>query len=195
MSKSLGNLYTLQELKEKGYSPEEVRYVLLSGSYRQHLNFTLDSLDAARKALGRLRDLKEKLGSIPEGSADSLEDVGPFRPVIDALLNDLNTPDALGQLFTIAKQLQKGFDELDEDSLQAARRGFAHCLFALGLRLEAPAAPTAEIPEHIEKLAEERWQAKQNKEWARSDELRDEIVREGWKVTDSKEGYTLTQDQ
>ena len=58
-------------------------------------------------------------------------------------------------------------------------------------KLEVECLPK-DIPEHIEKLAAERWQAKQDKEWARSDELRDEIAKAGWKVTDSKEGYSLT---
>ena len=60
MSKSLGNLYTLEDLAEKGYKPQEVRYLLLSGNYRQPLNFTFDSLGAARKALSKLTDFAYK---------------------------------------------------------------------------------------------------------------------------------------
>jgi len=191
MSKSLGNLYTIEMLEEKGHTPEEVRYVLFGGSYRSHLNFTLDSLEAAGKALGRLRDLKEKLGAIPESPASSVEDFGPFKPVIESLLNDLNTPDALGQLFSISKKLQKELPNLDEDSLGAARRGFAYCLYAFGLKLEAPASASTAVPDHIEKMAADRWEAKQNKDWGKSDELRDAIAAEGWVVKDSKEGYTV----
>ena len=191
MSKSLGNLYTIEDLKEKGHTAEDVRYVLLSGSYRSQLNFTLASLDAAASALGRLREFKEKLGSIPESCATSVDDFGPFKPVIEALLHDLNTADGLGKLFSITKQIQKELADLDESSLEEIRTGFAHCLFALGFKLEAPEEKTHDVPEHVAEMAEQRWQAKQNKDWGLSDELRDKIQAEGWMVKDSKEGYEV----
>ena len=63
MSKSLRNLHTVEELVERGYKTQEVRYVLLSGSYRQPLNFTFDSMKASRKALSKLSDFAQKLTS------------------------------------------------------------------------------------------------------------------------------------
>lgn len=192
MSKSLGNLYTIDDLAEKGFTPEEVRYVLFSGSYGQQLNFTLDSLKAAGKALERLRDFKEKLGALPDGPASSIDDFGPFKPVIEALLNDLNTSDALGKLFSLVKQFLKEIPNLDTDSLNEARRGFACCLYALGLRLDIPKSTKSAVPDNIADMAKERWEAKQNKDWGRSDELRDAILAEGWQVKDSKEGYTVS---
>lgn len=191
MSKSLGNLYTIDDLEEKGFTAEEVRYVLFAGSYGQQLNFTFDSLKAAGKALERLRDFKAKLGAIPEGNANSVEDFGPFKPVIEALLNDLNTSDGLGKLFSLIKQFQKEIPNLDNDSLNEARRGFAYCLYALGLKLDIPKSEKSSVPDHVEKLAAQRWEAKQNKDWGKSDELRDAILAEGWQVKDSKEGYTV----
>lgn len=191
MSKSLNNLYTIDQLEEMGHTAEEVRYVLLSGSYGQQLNFTLDSLKAAGKALERLRDFKEKLGAIPDGVATSLDDFGPFRPVIDALLNDLNTSDALGKLFSLIKQYQKEIPDLDNDTLNEARRGFAYCIFALGLKLDIPKTTKSNVPENVAQMAADRWEAKQNKDWAKSDELRDAIAAEGWQVKDTKEGYTV----
>lgn len=191
MSKSLGNLYTIDDLVEKGHTPEEVRYVLLSGSYGQHLNFTLESLKAAGKALERLRDFKEKLGGMPESPAPSLDAFGPFRSVIDALLNDLNTSDALGKLFGLIKQYQKEIPELTADKLKEVRLGFAYCMYALGLRLETPVVATLAVPEQVAQMAAERWEAKQNKEWAKSDQLRQAVIAAGWQIKDTKESYTV----
>lgn len=192
MSKSEGNMYTVDDLEEKGFSAEQVRYTLLSGSYRQQLNFTFSSLEAAQSGLGKLADFKEKLGALPpEIAAKSSDDFGPFKPVITALLNDLNTADALGKLFSLTKQFSKELDGLNEETLSEMRNGFAYCLFALGLKLDIPAKVIVSVPSHIKDLAQERWDAKQNKDWARCDELRDQISAEGWVVKDAKEGYTV----
>ena len=115
MSKSLGNLYTLEDLEEKGYKPEEIRYLLLSGNYRQPLNFTFDSLGAARKALSKLTDFSRKF-QIDQSPGKSLgTDFGDFHSVQEALLKDLNTPEALGRLFKIIRELSEAFerDELN----------------------------------------------------------------------------------
>jgi len=92
MSKSLGNLYTLSDLQEKGYDAQTVRYVLLSGSYRQPLNFTFDSLKAAQKALKKLQDFSQKI-ELPKQPSHPLgsENFGPFSEVQKAMLTDLNT--------------------------------------------------------------------------------------------------------
>ncbi len=192
MSKSLGNLYTLADLDEKGHSAEVVRYVLLSGSYRQQLNFTLDSLDAAGSALRKLRDFQEKLGGeVAPNAAASAEAFGPFQPVLDALCLDLNTADALGKLFSIVKTTQKQLDSLSDDELEATRRGFAHSLYAFGFSLAATDEPATDIPAEVQEMAEQRWQAKADKDWAKCDELRDQIKAAGWVVKDSKDGFEL----
>jgi cysteinyl-tRNA synthetase len=101
MSKSLGNLYTLGDLETRGFTPVEVRYVLIGGHYRKQLNFTLDSLSAAREALSKLakgaRNLAAKTGG--DVVLDSVG-FGPFQTAWDSLNDDLNTPAALGGLFT-----------------------------------------------------------------------------------------------
>src|SRR5690606_32764863 len=94
MSKSKGNYYTLRDLMAKGYSAMAVRYALLAGHPRKQLNFTLDSLHAAEKVLNTLRTYRAQLAS-----ATGSEQV--FDPVFAALHDDLNTPAALGALFTI----------------------------------------------------------------------------------------------
>ena len=94
MSKSLGNLYTLDDLQAKGFSPMAVRYALLSGHPRKQLNFTLDSVHAAEKALDE--SARASRIACPAAAAHDA-----FAPVIAALQDDLNTPGALGALFTI----------------------------------------------------------------------------------------------
>jgi cysteinyl-tRNA synthetase len=101
MSKSLGNLYTLEDIEKKGYSAEVLRYVLMSGHYRQQLNFTFDSLKAASSALVKLRKFK---AGLPKPSPD-VSDFGPFEPTMAALADDLNVPKALGQLFSLISEL------------------------------------------------------------------------------------------
>ena len=104
MSKSLKNLYTLTDLSERGYTPMELRYVLLSGNYRQTLNFTFHSLDAARKALSRLGYWQKRFGEMPNELTVGACDFGPFLPVYEALLSDLNTSCAQ-RLYSIGRRI------------------------------------------------------------------------------------------
>ena len=174
MSKSLGNLYTLDDLAAKGFSPMAVRYALLSGHPRKQLNFTLDSLHAAESALQTLRNFRSTL---PD--AGVTHDV--FGPVLTALQDDLNTPAAFGALFTIVHR---------KDG-QPDAGSFDRALFALGLKLDTPPPPAASIPPAIQAIAEQRWAAKQTKDYATADALRKEIAAAGWSMLDRKDGYSL----
>jgi cysteinyl-tRNA synthetase len=173
MSKSLGNLYTLDDLIAKGFSPMALRYALLSGHPRKQLNFTLDSVHAAEKALATLRAYRTSLPATG-GSAET------FAPFFAALHDDLNTPGALGALFTI---LNRGTTGVDGPT-------FDRAMVALGLKLDA-AAPKAEAPAEVKALAERRWAAKQAKDFATADALRKEITAAGWSMLDRKDGYSL----
>ena len=198
MAKSLGNFYTLSDIKEKGYLPVELRYVYLSGHYRHPLNFTLDSLGAAKQALARLSKFEanaaEKSNNpTPPAYQDSvkLSELGVFQPAFDALLNDLNTPAALGQLFTAIKAVD--VDSLSEADAATLHQQFHKVLAALGLNLPAQAEDdTADVPEEVRVVAEKRWQAKQDRDWVVADAMRDELAARGWLAQDGKDGYTLT---
>jgi cysteinyl-tRNA synthetase len=173
MSKSRGNYYTLGDLLAKGYSAMAVRYALLMGHPRKQLNFTLDSLHAAESALKSLRTFRAALGT-QSGDAAAIE------PILTALRDDLNTPGALGALFTLVNRGPAGVDAA----------AFDRAMFALGLDLNVT-APTAEIPAAITALAEKRWAAKQSKDWAGADVLRKELTAAGWSMLDGKDGYKL----
>ncbi len=174
MSKSLGNLYTLDDLQAKGFSPMALRYALLSGHPRKQLNFTIDSLHAAEKVLATLRTFRAALS--PTGG-----DAAALEPVFAALCDDLNTPAALGALLTVVNRGPVG----------VSLASFDRVLFALGLKLDAPVAPAAEAPAEVKDLAAQRWAAKQAKNWAEADRLRGSITALGWAMLDSKTDYKL----
>jgi cysteinyl-tRNA synthetase len=174
MSKSLGNLYTLDDLVAKGFSPMALRYALLMGHPRKQLNFTLESLHAAESALKTLRAARALLPAA--GGNCSVH-----TPVVAALHDDLNTPGALGALFT-------AINSTPPADINAAL--FDRAMFALGLDLSArPARISA--PAEILALAEKRWTAKQAKDFATADALRKEIAAAGWSMLDRKDGYSL----
>ncbi|MBK1826199.1 cysteine--tRNA ligase [Haloferula rosea] len=187
MSKSIGNLYTMEDLAAKGFSAAEVRYVLIGAHYRKQLNFTLDSLSAAREALAKMakgaRALAERAG---KGHVLTDVDFGPFKSAWEALTDDLNTPGALGGIFTGLKES----NSLEGEAAAKALAGLNRVLRALGIELPEE-APQTEVPDAIRELAEARWAAKSAKDWAKSDTLRDELAAQGWVMKDGRDGYEL----
>jgi len=197
MSKSLGNLHTLENLAELGHHPREVRYTLISGHYRRPLNFTLRSLDDSRAALERIARTDAWLAEYsnspttpptPEQFHNTPE--APFTNAWDSLRNDLNTPEALGHLFTTLRQIRTTTPS--PDSAAQTRLSLHKLLYALGLSLP-PLQETIDknIPNEIADLAAKRWKAKENQDWTTADNLRDEIKKQGWIVKDTKDGYLL----
>ena len=189
MSKSLGNLHTLADLAEKGFTAMEVRYVLIGAHYRKPLNFTLDSLSGAREALSKLAKSARQLAArIEPGTVISAAEFGPFQAAWDSLTHDLNTPGALGGIFTGLRESAK----LTGTDAASALAGLNRILRALGLTLPEDSTPeTSEIPAAIHALAETRWQARLAKNWAESDVLRDQLAALGWAMKDGKESYAL----
>lgn len=193
MSKSLGNMYTLADLQAKGYSPGEVRYALMAGHYRKHLNFTMGSLDAARPNLQRLAKLEKQLqtaaGSPKRPKYGALCKTRPacgrFAPAFEALLENLNVPRAIGEMFKAAGTVEKAPGTATAEDYT----GFVVMLEALGLEL--PEVEAAEVPEEIRTLAESRLEARKSKDWAKSDEIRDELKTLGWLIKDAPGGYEL----
>ena len=189
MSKSLGNLYTLEDLQKRGYTPDEVRYVLISGYYSVPLNFTFHSLDAARQALQKLAKFARALGDQAKNTHLS---PGPFTEAWDTLNNDLNVPGALGSMFGTINKTKPA--TLTPEEAGQAWSGLHFMLEALGLKLP-PDVEAAEVPADIAALAEKRWQAKQTKDWAAADEARKELDAAGWIIKDGKDGYQVLRKQ
>lgn len=185
MSKSKGNYYTLSDLVEKGYSPMAVRYALLMGHPRKQLNFMLDSLNAADSALKQLRNHRGKL-TATAGTATPQQRCDRYDRVLSSLSDDLNTPGAIGELFSAISA-----SDLRSPATAAAElAAFDRVMFALGLDL---AEKKSEVPAEITALAEKRWTAKQAKDFATADALRKELAAAGWSMLDSKTDYKLEQ--
>ncbi len=207
MSKSLGNLHTIDDLGARGHDPMAVRYVLLSGTYRRPLNFTLDSLHDAGSALARLGKFAAALQRRADQPAPGYEELrglggeladSRFGPSWQALNEDLNTPAALGRLFTAVRKVKP--DQLQPAEAARLWRAFQALVHgALGLTLPVPAADgapadsatNADAPDDVKSLADRRWQAKQDRDFGLADNLRAELLAAGWQVMDRKDGYDL----
>ena len=183
MSKSLGNVYTISDLEKKGYLPLDFRYFCLNAHYRKKLNFTFEGMDAAHTSYERLRNLLyvHKMSATATDKA-ILDDL--YKRFKDAVEDDMNIPFALGVLWEAVK-LPKSKDiyklALEFDKV-------------LGLSLDkvtAPAPEKIDVPAEIAALAEKRFAAKKEKNWAEADRLRAEIAEKGYVIKDSKDGYTI----
>lgn len=191
MSKSLGNFYTLNDILEKGYSPQAVRYLLLSAQYLQPLNFTFAGLNAAEKAVRSFAELEERLKTdagnlgLPENDAYLAEAEEKFNAAMD---DDLNVSGALAVAHDFKKEMNRLMDEggLGEKQGKSALkllRGWLEEVFGIDLKL-----PKGKVPEEVLQLAEQRDRARAEKNWTESDRLRDEIEKLGWKVEDTPSG-------
>lgn len=197
MSKSLGNLYTLDDVRARGFTPMDLRYALLAGHYRQPLNFTWDSLQAAQSALRRLgqtlSDLETVAGDAPPMDGTTEDDWGDFAPVQAALAHNLNTPDALGKLFKAVNDVERCLHNHDPAPADARRAldQLQRALALFGFKPPAPEKAATPIPADITALAEQRWAAKQQRDFAQADALRGQLQAAGWIVRDAKNGYEL----
>lgn len=189
MSKSLGNLYTLDQLKDMGHSPMALRCALLAGHPRKQLNFSLESLHRAERDLEKLRNYRNGLVEKIGGLAFEVPEEEEFDFVFGSLEDDLNTPGAIGALFTEINRLSPK-DVLPRHAANLLY-WFDRAMFALGLDLTPPESAPAAAPAEVTALAEKRWAAKQAKDWAAADALRAEITAAGWTMKDGKDGYTL----
>ncbi|MDE3045310.1 MAG: cysteine--tRNA ligase [Verrucomicrobiota bacterium] len=190
MSKSLGNFYTLRDLMKRGYTGLEVRYMLLSTHYRTQLNFTIAGLDGARAALHRIGDLIDRLKGI-EGPSQGFSHLDladqKFRT---ALADDLNISVALAALFDLIRELNTAADEkrLGKEDAQKALALFQQWDEVLAV---LPLSRTEQIPPHLQSLLEQRTQARREKNWRLSDQIRDEILAAGYLIEDSPTGARI----
>ncbi len=191
MSKSKGNFYTLRDLVEKGYSPLAVRYLISSVRYRTQLNFTFEGLVQAASALERTNNFLQKVREIPAdrpGDDRVQEQIREAREGFETGLdNDLNTAEALGALFTL---IRRANPLLEEASIGAGQKNEMLELFSdanqvfdvfevEGNQLE---------DEGVQKLINQREEARRRRDFARADEIRDELVGEGIILEDTGEG-------
>ena len=184
MSKSLGNTYTIAQLEQMGYSPMVFRYFCLNAHYRKKLNFTFDGMDAAKVSYERLCGI---LRSHSYGMALVDQDtLNEFKQEFDNAINDdINIPMALGVLWKMTKL------PLCSDVYKLALQMDKVLGLSLDKAEEYIKKNGTDVPDEVVALAEERLLAKQQKDWAKADELRGKIKEMGYSVLDSKEGYEL----
>lgn len=186
MSKSLGNTYTLDQLQEKGIEPLAYKLFCYTAHYRTKLNFTFAGAEASQKSLNRLRQsyLKHEESNNEVDDKIVEEYLNRF---VEAINDDLNMPLAMGIVWEVARNDIK-------------TNKFAKLLLefdkVLGLDLAnskeyLEKEEKQEIPEEIQKLLEERKTARENKNWAESDRIRDLLKEKGYTVKDTKEGQIL----
>ena len=181
MSKSKGEFLTVSLLEEKGYSPLAYRFFCLNSHYRNQLIFTWEALDGAQTAYQKLKNRIKALDNIPDLHEEKLDYYqNRFK---DAISNDLNTSSMLTVLYDVLKD-----DELTDFTKLYLVNDFDKVL-SLGL-IEEEKEVSSEIEEMINKKIEERNEAKKNKNYAKADEIRDELLQKGVKLIDTREGTT-----
>lgn len=181
MSKKLGNTYTLSQLSEMGYSPMVFRYFCLNAHYRKKLNFTFEGMNAARVSYERLLG---QLAQHKNAKKAAVDLSGYENQFYAAASDDINIPLGLGILWEMVKDVPKNA-AVYEKALEFDR------ILSLDLSSAVGRPSMQSIPDDITALAEERKIAKQNKNYARSDELRAILLQKGYVVADTKDGYTL----
>lgn len=191
MAKSLGNFYTLRDLLAKGYTGREVRYALMRVHYRAQLNFTWEGMEEARTSLARIDDWLERLRRAADSShgRSSAKAVMPPDDAFEAALDDdLNISAALGILFDNIRETNRSIDDgsLTGDAADRWLAWWAKINNVLELQPEQSA-----VPADVEALAAERAQARLARDFAKSDQLRDQIAALGWEVRDTKDGQQL----
>jgi cysteinyl-tRNA synthetase len=191
MSKSLGNTYTVSDLREKGYNPLAFRYMCLNANYRSKLNFTWDGIKSAQVALDRLLEGVLSHKNAPEDAKADPEFVRSMEGEFNEAINDdLNIPRALGAAWNIARhpvksrELYKLLVKMDN-------------VFALDFEKaqQKPAAGEAELEPEIKEMVDRRQQARKDKNWKLADEIRDQLSAMGYQLEDTPQGPKVSKKQ
>ena len=184
MSKSLGNVYLLKDIIERGYDPLSYRLFTYSGSYRNKLNFTWEGIESNSKALKKLRDGYQKhLNTENDVEINNL--ISLWEEEFNKAINDdLNMPLAMSVVW-------KAIDYTPNRKIAELLKKFDTVL-ALNIDKIPTSNNRIEIPIEIIDLAEKRKVARDSKNWSESDRLRDEIELKGYIIKDGKDGYEIT---
>lgn len=195
MSKSLGNIFTVRDIIEKGHRASALRYLLMSVHYRKQLTFNWDVLDQAEASLRRLSDFMARLETVMGGEAHPAiaerlaRATAEFR---EHLASDLNVPGGLGVVFDLLREMNAAMDDRQVGEADAARirevfEGFDRVLGVLALRRAEDEQPPVPVDE-IERLIEERREARRTRQFARADEIRQDLDARGIILEDSVTG-------
>jgi len=193
MSKSAGNFFTLRDLLADGYHPEVVRYLLTSVPYRKKLNFSVEGLKAAAVAIERLRNFKLRLETdkYPEGASEKILERTrvAVRQFEDSLDDDLNTAEALAALFEFVRDANTAMDAGEFRTGNTAPALDLLDRFDRVFDVLRPTLSEAGLSDaRVEELIQERNAAKKARNFARSDQIRQELLDAAVILEDTKEG-------
>lgn len=194
MSKSLNNFFTVRDIS-KEFDMEAVRLFMLSAQYRNPINFSRELIEQSDAALHRLRNAGERLADAPVAQNETAEE-GAFlnelaqykQRFCDAMDDDLNTADALGVLFDVARACNTFVSTpRSAAALEQARKVYAELTGVLGLLTKKQES----FPEEALFMLRQRQEARAAKDWAKADAMRDALKEMGYAVEDGKEGAKL----
>lgn len=190
MSKSAGNFFTLRDLTNKGLDPLDIRFAMLSTHYRTKYNFTFDGISSAHKARSRIQEYVYDLFD-DQAEGNKKGDIESLRErIFSELSNDLHTPKALANLFTFINEYKAiELESVSKSEMLALLNDLNHIFGVWEFNIRP--ASEKNIPQEIVELAERRKSAKSEKNWQLADELREEIIRKGYSIKDTKNGYEL----
>ncbi len=193
MSKSLGNFFTLREIQEE-YDMEVLRFFLLSAHYRKPINFSREIMDQNKNGLERMYSAKKNLEFILEKELTQtldndyivINEIDKFKKDFeDSMDDDLNTADAVAAIFDMVKYTNSNFSE--ESSRETVEYAY-DILLELAKVLGILTKKEEIIDEEIQKLIEERNDARNNKDFAKSDQIRDDLLEKGIVLEDTRDG-------
>jgi len=197
MSKSEGNFFTLRDLLDKGYDANHIRFLLIASHYRSQLNFTFDGIKQAKENIDRIQESYSKvksletetgcnriLSEITKGSIDSFE---------DAMDDDLDMPVALASIFRFVRDLNKYLD--DNEVLEENKSEILDYFKKINSILGILSNETIRLDDEIMQLIKERDEAREKKDWNKSDKIRDELSKRGYVVEDTEKGTRIKRNQ
>ncbi len=199
MSKSAGNFFTVRDIL-KEYAPEDVRMFMLSAHYRSPVNFSRDMIAQAHASLQRLYTARDRMAFLLDSAASKdmteaeqqlmeklQESVNRFDAAMD---DDMNTADAMGALFEIVKEANVVLNEnSSKEALEKTLSTLQSLCDVLGILVKPY---VMELPEEVQALADARAAARKEKNWAKSDELRDALKALGYMVEDTAKGQKIS---
>ncbi len=203
MGKSLGNFITLNEFFSgqhakltKSYSPMTIRFFILQAHYRSTLDFSNEALSAAEKGMKKLFEAQRNIDNLPVSDKTSVDFDTVFKKCVEAMCDDFNTPVTIANLFEAARLINLISDRketITEEDKKALKENFAIVFNdILGMQSEQSDNSMGVIDSLMNVILSLRSEAKANKDWAKSDMIRDELAKAGITIKDSKEGSTWT---
>ena len=197
MSKSLNNFFTVRDIARE-YDLEAVRMFMLSAHYRSPINFSRDQIEAANASLNRLYTARNSLQFQAENGEDRplneaeeafTERLKSYEKRFDdAMDDDMNTADALGAIFELVRDANVSLAQnASRKAALAALKSLEAVCDVLGILSKKEEA----LPDDIAAMVRERAEARKNRDWAKSDELRDKIVKAGYILEDTKQGQKV----